>query len=52
MTTHDVEYDSPGATPEPDGEASRKEFLAHNPGEESLAEIYFPEEDDEVTPQA
>lgn len=52
MTTHRVEYDSPGATPEPDGETTREQFLANNPGEESLAEIYFPDEDDEVTPPA
>jgi hypothetical protein len=52
MTTIGPVYDSPGATPEPDGETSREEFLANNPGEDSLAEIYFPDEDEDVTLQA
>lgn len=41
------EYDSPGALPEPDGETTREEFLANYPGEEHLAEIYFPDDEDE-----
>jgi Protein of unknown function (DUF3293) len=41
------EYDSPGALPEPDGETTREEFLAKYPGEESLAEIYFPDDENE-----
>lgn len=46
VLAQDPEYDSPGALPEPDGETTREEFLANHPGEESLAEIYFPDDED------
>lgn len=52
MSDHGPSYDSPGEMPEKGEFTSKEEFLAVYPEYEDLADIYFDEGDDGVTPPA